>query len=70
MVSVRLLLAMLHIKSNPKFKFNSGFINDIANSWPTIMAFKPQFEQGALLTIVLSLFSFETKIFILLNLFY
>ncbi len=34
----------------------SGFLKETDNSWPSIISFKPKFEQGALLTIVSSYF--------------
>lgn len=43
----------------------SGLVNDLDNSWPTAISFKPNFEQGALLTIVISIDYKRMAIFVL-----
>lgn len=46
------IVAVFITKFQPKFQLlPCGFINDIDNSWPSTLSFKPHFEPGALLTI-------------------
>ncbi len=46
------VVAVFITKTNPHLQIlPCGFINDVDNSWPTAINFKPNFEQGALLSI-------------------
>ncbi|RNA43071.1 aladin isoform X1 [Brachionus plicatilis] len=49
------VVALFSTKFQPQLQvFPSGFISDVENSWPVAINFKPEFEPGALLTIVWS----------------
>lgn len=50
---------LLEISNLFNFFLQSGLITDVENSWPVTLNFKPEFEPGALLTIVKLNFKFK-----------
>ncbi len=42
----------ININDKNSLFFSSGIVQAIDNAWPAVLEFKPNFDQGSLLTIV------------------